>query len=165
VPRRSAGRVARGGREPARPGCTAGDAAACRRSAVPLRDEVGGRGTVPGHEYRVHGRENVVRDPAKGLGYDHFEVVVDDHSRLTYVAHVLNESARSASQALLDAAVWFAGHGVRIERVLTDNAGAYTRAQCAGAMAAIDARHKRTRPHRPQTNSKAARFSKTLLAE
>ena len=30
--------------------------------------------------------------------------------------------------ALLDAAVWFAGHGVRIERVLTDNAWAYTKA-------------------------------------
>ena len=32
-------------------------------------------------------------------------------------------------------------------------------------MAAIGARHKRTRPHRPQTNGKAERFIKTLLAE
>jgi len=50
-----------------------------------------------------------------GLGDDHFEVVVDDVTRLAYVAHVPDESARSASGALLDAAVWFAEHGVRIE--------------------------------------------------
>ena len=90
----------------------------------------------------------------RGLGYDHFEVVVDDHTRLAYVAQVPDESARSASQALLDAAVWFAGHGVRIERVLTDNAWAYTKATYPATVEAIGARHKRTRPHRPQTNGK-----------
>jgi transposase InsO family protein len=112
-------------------------------------------GRIPeGGGHRVHGRENVVRDRQHGPGYDHFEVLVDDATRLAYVAHVPDESARSASQALLDAAVWFAGHGVRIERVLTDNAWAYARATYAGALAAIDARHKRTRPHRPQTNGK-----------
>ena len=123
-------------------------------------------GRIPdGGGHRVHGREHVVRDRRHGPGYDHFEVVIDDHTRLAYVAHVPDESARSASQALLDAAVWFAGQGVRIERALTDNAWSYTRATYAGALAAIDARHKRTRPHRPQTNGKAERFIKTLLAE
>jgi len=123
-------------------------------------------GRIPaGGGHRVHGRANVVRNRQHGPGYDHFEVIVDDHTRLAYVAQVPDESARSASQALLDAAVWFAGHGVRIERVLTDNAWAYTRATYAGAIDAIDARHKRTRPHRPQTNGKAERFIKTLLAE
>jgi transposase InsO family protein len=101
-----------------------------------------------------------------GWGYDHFEVIVDDATRLAYVAHVPNESATSASQALLDAAVWFASKGVRIERVLTDNAWAYTLGPAyAGVVEAIGARHKRTRPHRPQTNGKAERFIKTLLAE
>ena len=123
-------------------------------------------GRIPnGGGHRVHGREHVVRAPRNGPGYDHFEVVIDDATRLAYVAHVPDESARSASQALLDAAVWFASHGVRIERVLTDNAWSYSRATFAGAIAAIDARHKRTRPHRPQTNGKAERFIKTLLAE
>ena len=49
------------------------------------------------------------------LGYDHFEVVIDDATRLACVAHIPDESARSASGALLDPAVWFAEHGVRIE--------------------------------------------------
>jgi transposase InsO family protein len=123
-------------------------------------------GRIPdGGGHRVLGRENVIRDPNRGPGYDHFEVVVDDHTRLAYVAHVPDESARSASQALLDAAVWFAGHGVRIERVLTDNAWAYTKATYAAAIDNLGARHKRTRPHRPQTNGKAERFIKTMLGE
>jgi transposase InsO family protein len=105
-----------------------------------------------------HGRDT-------GLGYDHFEVVVDDATRLAYVAHVPDESARSASHALLDAAVWFAGHGIRIERVLTDNGKAYTSAAFERAVESLEARHKRTRPYRPQTNGKAERFIKTLLAE
>lgn len=123
-------------------------------------------GRIPdGGGHRALGRDVAARHRDLLVGYDHFEVLVDDHTRLAYVAHVPDESARSASQVLLDAAVWFAGHGVRIERVLTDNAWAYTQATYAGALAAIDARHKRTRPYRPQTNGKAERFIKTLLAE
>jgi transposase InsO family protein len=123
-------------------------------------------GRIPdGGGHRLLGRENVTHNRQHGPGYDHFEVVVDDHTRLAYVAQVPDESARSASQALLDAAVWFASHGVRIERVLTDNAWAYTKATYPATVGAIGARHKRTRPHRPQTNGKAERFIKTLLAE
>jgi transposase InsO family protein len=123
-------------------------------------------GRIPdGGGHRMLGRTTETSRGRGALGYDHFEVLIDDATRLAYVAHVPDESARSGSRALLDAAVWFAGHGVRIERVLTDNAWAYTRATYAGAIASIDARHKRTRPHRPQTNGKAERFIKTLLAE
>ena len=123
-------------------------------------------GRIPdGGGHRVHGRSSETAR-GRGAGYDHFEVVVDDHTRLAYVAHVPDESARSASQALLDAAVWFAGHGVRIERVLTDNGWAYTHGPSyAAAIDNLGARHKRTRPHRPQTNGKAERFIKTMLGE
>jgi len=54
----------------------------------------------------------------------------------------------------------------QVERVLTDNGKAYANSHVyAEAVAAIDARHKRTRAYRPQTNGKAERFIKTLLAE
>jgi transposase InsO family protein len=123
-------------------------------------------GRIPdGGGHRMLGRAQAGRHQGLLVGYDHFEVVVDDATRLAYVAHVPDESARSASEALLDAAVWFAGRGVRIERVLTDNAWAYTSPTYARAIEAIGATHKRTRPHRPQTNGKAERFIKTLLAE
>jgi transposase InsO family protein len=122
-------------------------------------------GRIPdGGGHRLLGRTAGSRGRGQ-LGYDHFEVVVDDATRLAYVAHVPNESAVSASRALLDAAVWFAERGVRIERVMTDNAWAYTSSTFGRAVESLDARHKRIRPHRPQTNGKAERFIKTLLAE
>ena len=123
-------------------------------------------GRIPeGGGHRLLGRDRAPHSHRAGLGHDHLEVIVDDATRLAYVAHVPDESARSASQALLDAAVWFAGHGVRIERVLTDNGKAYMSAAFERTVESIEARHKRTRPYRPQTNGKAERFIKTLLAE
>ena len=123
-------------------------------------------GRIPaGGGHRVLGRDRAPHTHRAGLGHDHFEVVVDDHTRLAYVAHVPDESAPSAARALIDAAVWFAGHGVRIERVLTDNGKAYTSATFNRAVDSIQARHKLTRPYRPQTNGKAERFIKTMLAE
>ena len=122
-------------------------------------------GRIPdGGGHRMLGRSAGARGWGQ-LGYDHFEVVVDDATRLAFVAHVPNESAASASRALLDAAIWFAERGVRIERVMTDNAWAYTAATFERAVESLDAVHKRTRPRRPQTNGKAERFIKTLLAE
>ena len=77
-----------------------------------------------------------------------------------------DERGTTCARFLLDAAAFFASHGVRIERVLTDNARNYTTSGAfAAAIAEIGARHKRTRPFRPQTNGKAERFNKTLLAE
>ena len=123
-------------------------------------------GRIPdGGGHRVLGRAAAPHSHRSGLGHDHLEVIVDDATRLAYVAHVSDESARSASQALLDAAVWFVGHGVRIERVLTDNGKAYTSRAFEATVESIGARHKRTRPYRPQTNGKAERFIKTLLTE
>ena len=102
----------------------------------------------------------------RGSGYDHIEVVIDDHSRFGVVVAVPDESASSAAQALEDAALEFARHGIAIERVMTDNGWAYTHGpRYAGAIDRLGARHKRTRPYRPQTNGKAERFIQTLLNE
>ena len=123
-------------------------------------------GRIPeGGGHRMLGQASGRRHRRGAIGYDHLEVIVDDATRLAYVALVPDESAASAASALLDAAVWFAGHGVRIERVLTDNACAYTSAAYGGALGTLDAQHRRTRAYRPQTNGKAERFIKTLLAE
>lgn len=85
-----------------------------------------------------------------GWGYDHFEVLVDDASRVAYVAHVPDESGASAARALAEAAVFFAEHGVRIERVMTDNGLAYTNSRTyAAVLDELGARHLRTRPYRP----------------
>jgi transposase InsO family protein len=59
---------------------------------------------------------------------------------------------------------FFARHAVTVERVLTDNGSSYCSAVHAIACRALGIRHLRTRPYRPQTNGKAERFIRTLLA-
>ena len=98
-------------------------------------------------------------------GYEHLEVVVDDTTRYAVVVPVPDESPASATSALETAAAEFASLGIRIERVLTDNGGAYRSRHYAAAVDELGIRHKRTRPYRPQTNGKAERLIQTLLRE
>ncbi len=52
-----------------------------------------------------------------------------------------------------------------VEQLLTDNGSAYRSTIHAVACRALGIRHLRTRPRRPQTNGKAERFIRTMLAE
>jgi transposase InsO family protein len=63
------------------------------------------------------------------------------------------------------AVAWFGRLGVRVERIMTDNAFAYCARRYAATCAALQLRHLRTRPYRPCTNGKAERFIQTLLRE
>ncbi len=123
-------------------------------------------GRIPdGGGHRFRGR--VTGTPRSyGAGYDYLHVAIDDASRVAYVAAFGDERGTTCAWFLLDAAAFYASQGVRMERVLTDNAKNYTLSHAfADAMAAIGARHKRTRPFRPPTKGKAERFNQTLLAE
>jgi transposase InsO family protein len=72
----------------------------------------------------------------------------------------------TAALFLIEAASFFADHGVRIQRVLTDNAKASTPSVTfAETAAGLGIRLKRTRRSRPQTNGKVERFHRTLLEE
>ena len=123
-------------------------------------------GRIPdGGGWRVRGRGGDTRRGYGRAGYDHLEVVVDDASRYAVVVPVPDETGSSAVQALEIAASEFARLGIRIERVLTDNGSAYRALAFNAAVTGLGARHKRTRPFRPQTNGKAERFIQTLLRE
>ena len=121
-------------------------------------------GRIPdGGGHRMLGRG---QDASRGrgrLGYDHFEVVVDDRSRRSVVVQVPDESGESAAQALAVAVAIFAADGIEIDRVMTDNGWAY-RSKAYRAVLG-HRRHTRTRPYRPQTNGKAERFIGTLVRE
>ena len=54
-------------------------------------------------------------------------------------------------------------HGIRIERVMSDNGSAYVSAVHALACKKLGIKHLRTRPYPPRTNGKAERFIRTLL--
>ena len=124
-------------------------------------------GRIPGGGgHRVLGRSGASQRRADhGHGYDHLEVFIDDHSRLGFVALVADERPASAVDGLERAAAFYAARGIHIERILTDNGSAYRSRAYAAALDERAIRHKRTRPYRPQTNGKAERLIKTLLAE
>lgn len=119
-----------------------------------------GRFRVAGH--RVTGVRN---DLSAGCGWEFVHVCIDDFTRLAYVEILADEKGVSTAAFLHRAVAWFAGHGVRVLRVMTDNGSGYIAKNFAAAVAEIRARHIRTRPYTPRTNGKAERFIQTLLRE
>ncbi|HEX6113377.1 MAG TPA: IS481 family transposase, partial [Geminicoccaceae bacterium] len=79
-------------------------------------------GRIGGLGHRVTGDR---RRGARGLGWEHLHVAVDDATRLAYTELLPDERGPSCAGFLARAAAWFVGLGVRIERVMTDNAFAY----------------------------------------
>jgi transposase InsO family protein len=121
-------------------------------------------GRIPdGGGHRVLGRSTETRRRKPGVGYDHFEVIVDDRSRRSVVVQVPDESGTSAAAALELALATFEADGIAVERVMTDNAWAYRGREYRAVLG--ERRQTRTRPYRPQTNGKAERFIGTLVRE
>ena len=69
-----------------------------------------------------------------------------------------DEKANTAIDVLHNAVAWFAGHGVVVQRVLSDNGSAYKSYAWRDACTELNIIPKRTRPYRPQTNGKIERF-------
>jgi transposase InsO family protein len=68
--------------------------------------------------------------------------------------------------AFLRAAVaYYAGLGVRIKGVYTDNGRVYHSHEFAGCCAQLGLSHHYTKPYTPRTNGKAERFIQTCLRE
>jgi transposase InsO family protein len=102
----------------------------------------------------------------RGIGYDYLHVAIDDATRVAYVAVRPDEQTESTVSFVAEAVAFFAAHGVRVERVMTDNAWTYTHSnRLAALLRELGIRHVRTRPRRPQTNGKAERFIGTLQRE
>ena len=97
-------------------------------------------------------------------GWDAVHVAVDDATRLAYVEVLPDEKATTAVAFLRRAIAYYQRHGVTVERVITDNGSPYISTVHAIACRALAVRHLRTRPYRPQTNGKAERFIRTMLA-
>jgi transposase InsO family protein len=97
-------------------------------------------------------------------GWDAVHVAIDDATRLAYVEVLADEKAPTAIAFLGRAVAFYARHGISVERVITDNGSAYRTTTHALACRALGIRHVRTRPYRPQTNGKAERFIRTMLA-
>jgi transposase InsO family protein len=97
-------------------------------------------------------------------GWDYVHIAIDDATRLAYAEVLGDEKATTAIAFLKRARAFFASYGITVERVLTDNGSPYISTIHAIACRTMGLRHLRTRPRRPQTNGKAERFIRTLLA-
>jgi transposase InsO family protein len=101
----------------------------------------------------------------RGEDYDFVHAAVDDRTRLAYAEILPDERQETASGAICRALGFFAGRGVHVERVLTDDGSCYRSREFGRALAGAGVAHRRTRPYRPQTNGKVERFNLTLKWE
>lgn len=121
----------------------------------------GGKRFDPGFAETGIGRHR----PGK-RGFQYLHVAVDDHSRFAFAEVMPDERGETTARFLEHTVLAFAQRGIRIERVLTDNAFNYRLSRhflTAADSHGIALRH--TRPYRPQTNGKAEAFNKTVQRE
>jgi transposase InsO family protein len=117
-----------------------------------------GRIVRPGH--RVTGDRS--RRAGGKAGWQYLYVAIDDHSRLGFARVYADETSESAIAFLAELVGFYGGHGIDVERVLTDNGTCFKR-RWADACEARGIAVRKTRAYRPQTNGKAERFIRTLL--
>ena len=117
-----------------------------------------------GVQHYNHRRTDTDGHSRKTVGFEYVHIAVDDHSRLAYAEVLSDEKAVTAAGFLRRAVRFYRRYGITIERVLTDNGAAYIATAHAITCRALGIKHTRTRPYRPQTNGKAERFIRTLLA-
>jgi transposase InsO family protein len=98
------------------------------------------------------------------VGWEYVHIAIDDYSRLAYAEVLSDESASTAIAFLRRALAYYRRHGIHVDRILTDNGSCYRATIHALACRRLRIKHTRTRPYRPQTNGKAERFIRTLLA-
>lgn len=100
--------------------------------------------------------------------------LLDDCTRLCYVELIHDLKTATATKAFFRAYKWFNLHGIRPERVMTDNGGEFTAYTSQKAkethffetmLKILGIRHVYTKPYRPQTNGKIERFWRTLYDE
>ena len=122
-----------------------------------------------GHRVTGTRRRRGARDQRNGtdrrlIGWEYVHVAIDDATRLAYAEVLSNEKGSTAVGFLQRAIKFYALHGITVQAVLTDNGSAYVSTLHAVACRTLGLKHLRTRPYRPQTNGKAERFIRTMLA-
>jgi transposase InsO family protein len=119
-------------------------------------------GRIEGIGHRMTGDRTLNR--RRGKGWEAVHLAIDDHSRVSFARLLADETTDSCVQFLREAVAFYAGLGVRIERVMTDNGAGYKNTFKA-ACDELGIRHIKTRPYTPKTNGKAERFVQTSLRE
>lgn len=118
-----------------------------------------GRFYMPGH--RVTGNRAVAGIRGNN-GWEFLHIAIDDRTRLAYAELLPDEKGLTCAGFLRRAAAFYSRHGIRIERVMSDNGKGYS-SEFSKVVSELGAKHKRTKPYTPRTNGKAERFIQTML--
>jgi transposase InsO family protein len=119
-------------------------------------------GRIEREGHRIHGDRT---RRSRGAGWEYVHVCVDDCTRLAYVEVLDDERADTVCGFLQRAVAWFGDHGIRVQRLMTDNGNGYRSHVHAALCRQLGIRHLFIQPYRPKTNGKAERFIQTLLRE
>ena len=100
------------------------------------------------------------------VGYDFAHAVVDDHSRLAYAELLPDERAVTVVAFTERALAFFARHGIKAKRLMTDNAWCYTHSRAfRSLLSQQEIKHLTIEPYRPRTNGKVERLHQTMARE
>jgi len=100
--------------------------------------------------------------------------IVDDYSRLAYLELLAANTAAEVTRAFFHSLQFYLAHGIRPERVMTDNGVEFTAFTSQKAkkthffetmLNIVGVQHVYTRPYHPQTNGKVERFWKIVDRE
>lgn len=101
----------------------------------------------------------------RGAGSSCLHVAVDDFSRVAY-AELLSDERRATRSAFMSRRpAFFAGLGVAVGRVMTDNGPGYRSGEFNAPLGSEGVRHLCTRPFSPWQDGKAERMNRTLAQE
>jgi len=115
---------------------------------------------LTGERYRS-GREKRMR-----VGYEWVHSLVDDHSRLAYSELHRDERAATVTGFVERGLAFYAAHGIKVERLMSDNAFVYRKNRSLREL--LDRhgiRHLLIPIRRPQVNGKVERYQQTLKRE
>ena len=115
---------------------------------------------------RGGGRASVaVPGTYKLVGWKHLHVAIDMASRMVFSEFRPTLGGSDAAAFVDRASAFFGQHGIRVQRVLTDNGSAYKSFAFRDACRSAGIRHTRTQVRHPWTNGRAERFIGTIQRE
>ena len=101
----------------------------------------------------------------RGAGSSCLHVAVDDFSRVAYAELLPDERRATCSAFMSRCLAFFAGLGVAVERVMTDNGPGYRSGGFNALLGSEGVRHLYARPFSPWQNGKVERMNRTLAQE
>lgn len=118
-----------------------------------------------GGGWRALGRGNDRSRGHSGAGSSCLHVAVDDFSRVAYAELLPDERKGTCAAFMRRVLRFFAGLGLAVERVMTDNGPGYRSGEFNELLATAGARHVYTRPYSPWQNGKVERMNRTIAQD